>query len=50
MGLYADVSRHDVVQNDQYEKIKEEYVRFKRSRVKNLRFNGSAPGWSRMYI
>ena len=42
-GLYADVTKHDVAQNEQYKKIKEEYLSYKRSYVKNIRFNGSAP-------
>ena len=48
-GLYADVTKHDVANNEQFLKIKEGYLSFKRNYVKNFRFNGSAPGFYGMY-
>ena len=41
-GLYADVSKLQVPKNSQYDKIVEEYLNYKRSYVKNVRFNASA--------
>ena len=41
-GLYADVGKFEVEENEQYNKIVEEYVNYKRSYVSNIRFNGSA--------
>ena len=40
-GLYADVSKLQVPKNSQYDKIVEEYLNYKRSYVKHVRFNAS---------
>ena len=42
-GLYADVTKYDVVENEQYKKIEEEYLNYKKRYFKNIQFNGSAP-------
>ena len=34
-GLYADVTKHDVANNEQFMKIKEGYLSFKRNYVEN---------------
>ena len=41
-GLYADVSKFEVVENFQYNRIIEEYLSYKRKYVNKVRFNGSA--------
>ena len=43
------MTKHDVANNEQFMKIKEGYLSFKRNYVKNVRFNGSAPGFHGMY-
>ena len=40
-GLYAGVGKSKVEKRDQFEKIVEEYVNYKRNYVTKIRFNGS---------
>ena len=37
-GLYADVTKHDVVQNEQYKKIEEEYRNYRKMYFKNIQY------------
>ena len=41
-GLYADVTKLQLPENSQYDKIKEEYLNYKRSFLGHVRFNASA--------
>ena len=41
-GLYADVGKFKVEKSDQFDKIVEEYVNYKRNYITKIRFNGSA--------
>ena len=40
-GLYADVWRIDAVKNEQYNKIVEEYLNYKKIYIRNVLFNAS---------
>ena len=43
------MTKHDVANNEQFMKIKEGYLSFRRNVVENFQFNGSAPGFYGMY-
>ena len=48
-GLYGDVTKHDVVQSEQYKKIEEEYRNYRKIYFKNIQFNSSAPNFYGKY-